>query len=201
MPMNTSLADFLPRVGDRVELRRLTVSDLESFQAYRNDPDVGRYQGWSAMSPTDAAAFLARMHTADPGIEGEWFQLGIAERSSGGLIGDVGVCLRTIDDPHAEIGFTLAPAAQGQGLGSEAVRELLAALFEHSSVARVIAITDARNLPSVRLLRRIGMRLGDTFSSHFRGEPCTEHLFVIRRGERHSTCRIANAGGPNECTC
>ena len=42
-------------------LRRLGVGDLAAFQAYRLDPELGRYQGWSPMSPAEATDFLSAM--------------------------------------------------------------------------------------------------------------------------------------------
>ena len=135
------------------------------------------------MSTSEATAFLSDMSTAAFGQDGAWFQIGIAERSTDRLIGDLGVCLRRGEDRYAEIGFTLAADSQGQGLASEAVREALALLFEQTDIARVIAITDTRNDASIRLLQRVGMTLTETVSAVFRGEPCEEHVFVLRRPE------------------
>ena len=173
--------DPLPRHGKRTALRRLSTSDLARFQAYRVNPEVGRYQGWSAKSTEEAEAFLAEMAAAPLFVPGEWVQLAIAESGTDHLIGDIGVCVRGGNENSVEIGFTLAPEAQGKGLGSEAVRETIAMLFEFTPVETVIAITDTRNLPSIRLLERVGMRLKETVESAFRGEPCTEHVFEVRR--------------------
>ena len=176
-----SRTDPLPRIGPRVVLRRLRPTDLDAFQAYRADPDVGRYQGWSPMSPGDGAAFLEQMRTSAAFTVGDWLQLGIAERSTDRLIGDIGICLRGSAETHAELGFTLAPGAQGRGLGAEAVREALAMLFDSTDIARVVAITDARNDASVRLLRRVGMEPVETVNAVFRGEPCVEFVHELRR--------------------
>jgi aminoglycoside 6'-N-acetyltransferase len=54
-------------------------------------------------------------------------------------------------------------------------------IFERTPVARVHAITDARNVPCIRLLERIGMRQVGTLNTSFRGEPCVEHVFEICR--------------------
>jgi hypothetical protein len=54
--------DPLPRFGAGIALRRLSVSDLAAFQAYRSDPELGRYQGWSPMSEPEARAFLEEMN-------------------------------------------------------------------------------------------------------------------------------------------
>jgi len=145
------------------------------------DPEVGRYQGWSALSTEKAEEFLAEMAVAPLFVPGEWVQLAIAESRTNHLIGDIGVCVRTGHERSAEIGFTLAPESQGKGLATEAVRETIAMLFEFAGVESVVGITDTRNLPSIELLKRVGMRLRETMESTFRGEPCTEHVFEARR--------------------
>jgi RimJ/RimL family protein N-acetyltransferase len=82
-----------------------------------------------------------------------------------------------------EIGFTLSPGAQGRGIGTAAVREVIDLVFRFTGAGRVVGITDARNLPSIRLLERVGMRRVDSGEAMFRGEPCVEHRYAIDRGE------------------
>ncbi|HXU32409.1 MAG TPA: GNAT family N-acetyltransferase [Thermoanaerobaculia bacterium] len=178
--MNALVPDPFPRLAPRVVLRRLAPADLAPFQAYRADPEVARFQSWSSMSAEEALAFLAERGAAPFGRPG-WFQIGIAERATGRLVGDIGICLHRDESEPAEIGFTLATPWQRQGIGSEAVRETLALLFEHTAVSQVMAITDTRNLPSIRLLERVGFSLSRTIPAFFRGEACNEHVFVIRR--------------------
>jgi RimJ/RimL family protein N-acetyltransferase len=171
----------LPCATDRLLLRRFQQSDLERFQCYRRDPEVGRLQGWSAMDDASAAAFLDAMAAAPIGIPGEWFQVAVADRSSDVLIGDIGLCLRDDGTRTAEIGFTIAPAAQGKGLGTEAVSGVLSWLFASGAVDLVEGITDARNASSIRLLERVGMRLLRSQDATFKGEQCTEHVYAIAR--------------------
>jgi RimJ/RimL family protein N-acetyltransferase len=38
---------------DRLRIRRFQDSDMESFLAYRNDPEVARYQGWDVPYPRE----------------------------------------------------------------------------------------------------------------------------------------------------
>jgi RimJ/RimL family protein N-acetyltransferase len=114
---------------------------------------------------------------------GQWFQFGIADRSTDRLIGDIGVCVHGPEKGHAELGFTLAADWQGRGLAFEAVCETLVLLFENTDIDRVIAITDARNDASVRLLERVGMKRLETLNAVFRGEPCLEHVLSIHRQE------------------
>jgi RimJ/RimL family protein N-acetyltransferase len=46
-------------------------------------------------------------------------------------------------------------------------------------VRRLVAITDTRNAPSARLLRRLGMELEAETAAEFRGEPCREWHFSL----------------------
>jgi ribosomal-protein-alanine N-acetyltransferase len=170
----------LPLTGDRVVLRRFAATDLQDFQRYRHDPQVGRYQGWTPMDDVEAQRFIETMATAPLFVRGEWTQVAIAERETGGLVGDIGLHLN-VDGTEAEIGFSMDPAAQGRGLATEAVRMALAVLFASTDVARVVATTDARNVPSIRLLERLGMQRVQTVAAMFRGEPCTEHKYSIER--------------------
>lgn len=174
---------ILPRRAEGIELRRLMPSDLQAFQSYRQDAEIGRFQGWQAMSDGAALAFLTEMNSAVLLQRGQWTQIAIAQPGSATLIGDIGLFVAD-DAAQAEIGFTLGRAAQGRGLGSAAVRAAIALLFEQTPVQQVIAITDARNTPSMRLLERVGMTRLQTQAAVFRGEPCLEHHYRLTRAEQ-----------------
>lgn len=173
-------ADPLPRIGEGVVLRRIERADLPAFQSYRNDPQVALYQGWTPMADADAIAFLEHMNAAPMFQPGEWIQLGIAEPDGLGLVGDIGLLLSG-DGRHAEIGFSVARAMQGKGVGTSAVRLAIDLVFERTKVERVLGITDARNEPSIRLLHRIGMHLDAIRSILHRGEPCLERVYALPR--------------------
>ena len=167
---------MLPLAFAQGTLRRLSRGDLAAFQAYRADPELGRYQAWSPMSDGQADEFLAEMSTATLFEPGAWVQLGIAAPDGGRLLGDIGLFVAE-DRRHAEIGFTLERAAQGRGLATEAVRRAVELVLEATPAERVLGITDARNEPSIRLLQRVGMQRAETRTVTWRGEPCVEHVF------------------------
>jgi [ribosomal protein S5]-alanine N-acetyltransferase len=175
-----SSSDLLPQHGPGFMLRRLSTADLADFQAYRHDVELGRYQGWLPTPDEQASAFLAEMSAAPFPHPGHWVQIGIAEHGSQRLIGDIGVFL-DLDATSAEIGFTLARAAQGRGVATAAVRRMVDLIFKCSTAERVIGITDARNLPSMRLMERVGMRRTETRQAVFRGDACVEHTYTVTR--------------------
>ena len=103
-------------------------------------------------------SFIESLSGIKPGI---WFQVGIAFRETGALIGDCGIRVADVSRAspgQAEIGITLAPAFQGRGLASEALQALLGYLFTGLGMHRVFGSVDPRNLASMRLLKSAGMR-------------------------------------------
>ena len=142
---------------DRLRLRPLSAEDADAVFAYRRLPEIARYQGFQPTTLDEVTDFIAR-HTVDPpGTPGRWLQLAIEQRSDGLTIGDCG--LHTLDPPGCvEVGITLAPTAQGAGFAAEALTAVIDWLFEELEVHRVFGSADPRNLPSIRLMERIGMR-------------------------------------------
>jgi RimJ/RimL family protein N-acetyltransferase len=150
---------------ERLVLRRFRPSDAATLSAYRSDPDVARYQSWTApYPPATARATVAALAAGDPSEPG-WFQYAIEHAQDRAHIGDVGVDLHE-NRMQAEIGFTLAPAYQGLGYAAEAVRALLDDLFKIRGLHKVSAEADARNLASARLLERVGFTREGLRRSH-----------------------------------
>lgn len=163
--------------AERVTLRRLRAADLIALQAYRNDPEVGRYQGWEPMTDGAAAAMIAEMAAAPCPTPGGWIQIAIADALNDGLLGDIGLHVSAAGE-EAELGITLAPYAQGRGLATEAAGALIGMLRERTRVRRLIGITDVRNTASARLLERLGMTFEAEEETIFRGEPCREARYA-----------------------
>ena len=171
--------------SERLFLRRFRDSDLAPFVAYRNDPEVARYQSWDIFDEREARAFVREMGSAQPGVPGEWFQFAIESKETGGLIGDCALQVDGQEPYRAEIGFTLAREHQGRGFASEAVSRLLDYAFGVLGLHRVVAIADCRNESSLALLERIGMRREGHFldSVWFKGEWSDEYLYAVLKDE------------------
>ena len=171
---------------NRLHLRPFQGSDLAGFAAYRSDPEVARYQSWTApYSPQQAADFLEEMARTQPGTPGAWYQLAVERRSQPGLIGDCAFQVCAHDDRQASIGFTFSRPFQHQGYATEAVQSLLGFLFPEYDLHRITAVCDARNSRSARLLERVGMRREAQFLENvwFKGNWGDEYLYAILRRE------------------
>jgi RimJ/RimL family protein N-acetyltransferase len=161
-------------------LRRLRPDDLASFQAYRADPSLRRFQGWSPMSDADALDFLSRMHDKPLLAPGQWLQLGIGAADDDELIGDIALYLSD-DGIRSHIGFTLAPATQGRGIATAAVDAAVRLLFANTGQREVVGLADSRNLASTRLLDRAGFAFHEQRESFSHDGPCTVRVYVRRR--------------------
>jgi RimJ/RimL family protein N-acetyltransferase len=171
-----------PLYSQRLALRPFEPRDAVPFARYRSDVDVARYQSWEApYSLAQAEAFVAALQHSEPGMPGEWYQLALEVKETGEMIGDVGFVLLAEDPRQAEIGFTLAREAQGQGYATEAARRLLDYLFREMRLHRVRANCDPENGPSARVLQRAGMRHEGSFveSLWFKGRWTGEAWYAI----------------------
>lgn len=165
----------------RVVIRRFRAEDAAILAAYRRDPEVARYQGWTAFSDAEARDFVAEMAASEPGVPGKWYQFAIGLVPAGALIGDVGLKRRGEEPSTADIGYTLAAAHQGRGLANEAVRAVIELAFERLGVERIVATIDDRNARSLALARRLGMTEVEAIETVWLGEACVERVFALRR--------------------
>jgi RimJ/RimL family protein N-acetyltransferase len=177
--------EFATIETERLRLRRFADADLPAFIAYRNDPDIARYQSWEAITKAEAIAFILEQKTAPVGVPGEGIQIAIERKDNGRMIGDCYFNVMEDDPRQAEIGYTLTREAQGQGFATEAVAALLTWAFATFDLHRVVAIVDVRNTASVALHERLGLRREAHFRQNvwFKGAWGDEYLYAVLREE------------------
>lgn len=176
--MNTNI---FPVQSARLTLRRFQEKDLPAFVVYRSDPEIAEYQSWTSITDEEAREYIQRQQQNEFALPGRWFQVAIAQKETDVIIGDIGVCLRAVDPTCAEIGFTLSKENQGKGFASEAVRLMFKIIFDQTEVERIEGIVDSRNLASINLLSRLGMKNEKTEEVFFKGSLCTEYTFIISK--------------------
>jgi RimJ/RimL family protein N-acetyltransferase len=162
--------EFEPIVTERLVLRRSRPEDAEQISAYRSDPNVNRYQGWDRTDATGIRAEIQEMEGRSPGGAGGWVQFTVEEREGGRLVGDVGISAIDGEPGVAKIGYTIAPAFQGRGYATEAVRALVDYAFETLGAERVRAFAAAENVPSLRVAEHVGLRLVERYEHRHGGE-------------------------------
>lgn len=152
-------APNLPLLTERLQLRGLTPADLDDLHDLFGRDDVSRFLNWEPMSRDQAAALLERRLTQTRvEKEGDGFAFALEERDSGRFVGEVVLKWTSAESRQGEIGWSLHPDAQGKGYATEAARELLRYGFEDMGLHRIVAECDPRNVGSIRVMERLGMR-------------------------------------------
>jgi CubicO group peptidase (beta-lactamase class C family)/RimJ/RimL family protein N-acetyltransferase len=166
----------------RLVIRRFRPADAASLAAYRSDPAVARYQGWDVPFTEDQARrFIGSLEGAHPDTPGEWFQFAVTIAATGEHLGDVAAYVDAEDPGTARVGFTIAPAHQGHGYATEALTALLDYLIVERGKRRVVADVDPRNLASVAVLERVGMRREAHHRQNvwWKGELTDEYVYAV----------------------
>ena len=186
----------------RLRLRPLLPGDAAEVFRYRSNPEICRYQNWEPGSIEEVHEFIVRMTSVEPDTPGTWYQLAICERETGRLVGDCGLRFPLGRDYEAEFGISLAPEFHGMGYATEALDAVLSYLFDRLEKHRVFGSADPRNLASLRLMERVGMRR----EAHFReslwskGEWADDVVHAMLRSEwqerrSRATRRTSTPGG------
>lgn len=142
---------------DKLLLRNLVSEDAAPMFAYRSHPEICQYQSWEPKSVQEVESFIDTISKKEFDTTG-WYQIAIVLENDGSLIGDCGIHILEDDRRLAEIGISLAPERQGNGYATEALNAVLNMLFVDLRKHRVFASVDPLNLPSMTLMKRLGLR-------------------------------------------
>jgi len=170
----------------RLYLREINVTDLNRMYTILSREDVTRYYGLDAVKNSSEVMelihYFREMYDTKKGIR--W---GIINKQTNQLIGSCGFNAYQERNKRAEIGYELHPESWGVGYAAEAVKALLTYGFDTLQLNRIGAIVYPENLPSQKLLEKVGFTKegflrdyliqGDTSHSTF--------VYSILRNEWH----------------
>ncbi len=138
---------------DRLLLRPWVESDVSGAYGFFGDPEVCFYTG-GAMSPERMRTFVtARMESQDRVL----CLQPLVEKLTGSIVGAAGL-QPLVGGPEIEIGWLLALDSWGKGYATEAGRAVLELGLHGLGLRRVVATIDPRNVRSVKVANRLGMR-------------------------------------------
>lgn len=161
MTSRVALDRFEPIETERLVIRAVESGDVEALHERRNDPSSAAYQSWDTPYPLEhAQALVDEIVVLDGTPPGDgWFQVSVVEKSTGApgrILGDIAIHF-TFDARCAELGWTFAPSARGQGFALEAAEAIARWCIEVVGVSRVSASMHPDNHASARLAERLGM--------------------------------------------
>jgi len=178
----------------RLQLRPWREADLPVFAALNADPEVRRwFPGTLTREESDAQAMRIQEHIAAHQF-GFW---AVEVPGTASFVGFVGLKHVTFAAPFApavEAGWRLSRDHWGQGYATEAAWAALSHGFGPLGLAEIVAFAVPGNLPSRRVMERIGMRHdpGGDFDHPAlpNGHPLQRHvLYRAKREDRNSADR------------
>ena len=144
---------------DRLILRRLLPSDLDSLFALYRDRDIRRYfpEGTLTYEVTkEELDWFLNGHPAHPEL-GLWATV---HKETEQFIGRCGLLPWTIEQrPEVEVAYLLAKEYWNQGLATEAAQGISRYGFEQLNLSRLICMIHPENQASINVALKTGMTL------------------------------------------
>jgi RimJ/RimL family protein N-acetyltransferase len=172
---------------DRLVLRPWREDDLAPFAALNADPEVMRFfPGVLDRERSDQVAHRIAADIDERGW-GLWAADIPGSAPFAGFIGLTPVDFEAPFTPAVEVGWRLARAHWGRGYAPEGARAALIYAFDTLRLSEVVSMTIPANLPSRRVMEKLGMHRdpADDFD-HPRvatWEHCRHVLYRLRRSD------------------
>lgn len=139
----------------RLKIRPINIEDTEAIFAYRSDKVANQFQGFIPENMEEVETFINK-NPEQWNVAETWFQLVLVEKSSGIIIGDLGVHFK--DEQQVELGITLNKNFQGKGLATEGMQAVVDHLFLKMKKHRIVTSIDPDNHASIKLVERLKFR-------------------------------------------
>jgi ribosomal-protein-alanine N-acetyltransferase len=155
--MNTTeqldLSEFPIIETQRLVLRQPVLSDAADIFVFRGDPMVQRYNAEPMVDISEARELIERNRAEYLRQDGILWAVTLKGQDT--VIGLVGFSQWSYSN-RAMLGYDLALAYWGQGIGSEAAREIIRFGFDRMQLNRIEAATIEDNHESQRMLEKLG---------------------------------------------
>lgn len=142
---------FPRRTTSRLVIREIQVHDWPEIHRYRSDPEMTAWSPEGVFSESQSRVFAEKYGSQKREV------LAVVERATDAFVGHM--ALHPYASTHTyEIGWMIAQPFQRRGYATEAAKSVLSYAFETLKCHRVIATCQPENVPSWRVMEKIGMR-------------------------------------------
>ncbi len=173
----------------KIELVAAMPTDAENWYGWRLEEEAVRFNPMDVLSLVEARERLGCVGSDLTDENQDDFRWMVIEQSGEDedrrVVGTVSLTVNW-KMRHADVGYHIGADHFGRGIGTEAVRLLIAKAFgDESRIARLVALVATENVASIRLIERVGFLHEGTLRDHYRieGEFVTEEAFGLLRSE------------------
>ncbi len=137
--------------SERLVIRKFTLDDLEAVHEYTSNPMVMKYIPEGVMTMKETNHFIRE----NLGCDAEKFAVRLKEGNL--LIGHIAF-FKYFGDHTYEIGWVFNPKYYNKGYATEAADAIIDYGFSKLKLHRIIATCQPENIPSYRIMEKVGMR-------------------------------------------
>ena len=170
----------------RLLVRRFRPDDFDAFYELHGGPEAMRFLGgpWTRQKTREVLDAIVAAYPAKP-LEWHAVERRVDDAVIGACwLGKLGPRWEASLGPgHVELGYRYARRFWGHGYATEAARAMLRRAFDELKLPQVVAIVDARNTASERVIQKVGMKYNKTFEQ----EGLTINFYTLSAGTWAST--------------
>ena len=133
----------------------VALSVINEHSVVRTMPGISLPDDWPAKDLMGILPWYVNQLKSDPGLYG-WGIWLMVDSSSKEVIGDIGFKGKP-ENGAVEIGYSVIPTRQRQGYAFEAASAIIDWAFGHKEVSIVKGECEKNNIPSIRILEKLGM--------------------------------------------
>jgi Acetyltransferases, including N-acetylases of ribosomal proteins len=175
----------IPLQTERLLLRRFVISDVEnSYNNWFSDPDVAFYMRWNAHTDIKQTEEMLSKFILNYG-KLDFYRWAITFRTDNEVIGAIGFHIDDEFDMIADVSYTLGKKFWGQGVITEALKEVLRFGLLDVGINRIEAFHSINNPASGKVMKKSGMKYEghsrQKYKSHTGLEDCD--LYAIIRSD------------------
>ncbi|HET6872377.1 MAG TPA: GNAT family protein [Sporolactobacillaceae bacterium] len=150
---------------ERLRLVEVQKTHAERFFEIMSKDEVTQYYGMSSLKRIEEAQkIIETFRTTFESKRG--IRWGVEFKTTGELVGTVGLNNLATWSKKAEVGYELHPDYWGQGLTTEAVKEVLRYSFHELDLYRMGAVTFPQNGASIQVLNKLGFKKEGTLRGY-----------------------------------
>ncbi len=161
-------------------LRPWSISDLDHLVLYANNASIAKFMNDSFPHPYSAENGKAFIEFANKDNPIHIFAIDL----NGSAIGGIGIHPKTdVEQKNAELGYWLAQPFWGNGIITQAIKEMVAFGFKTYDINRIYARPFGSNIGSQKVLEKAGFILEARFEQTFfkNGLYEDELIYAIRK--------------------
>ncbi|WP_458123897.1 GNAT family N-acetyltransferase [Paenibacillus sp. Z3-2] len=152
---------------ERLQLRKMKVSDSASLFKIWSDPDVTKFMNVSCFTDENQATAMINL-LEELSQENKAIRFSIIVQESNEIIGSCGYNSLDFENLKAEIGYDIARSHWGKGYATEAIFSLLTHAFSTLKLNRIEAKVDPENVNSIKLLQKLNFTFEGTLRAYER---------------------------------